>query len=217
MGSCVGGGRRLPADHRREQLLQIGRDLFSAGRYLDVSVNEIAETAGISKGLLYHYFGSKDEFFLSGFRERAQELLAACETDPDLPYSEQISCGMKGYLDFVEIHSGLYLNLFRDDIASRPGFAEVVNQTRRALRDRFLAGLPPGARAPATRLALKGYFRFAETVILDWLEKRTVDRPVLERLLVSALVNSLISGLRTDLEEGSALLEQAEIELGSLR
>jgi AcrR family transcriptional regulator len=217
MGSSVGGGRRLPADHRREQLLEIGRDLFASGRYADVSVNEIAETAGISKGLLYHYFGSKDEFFLSGFRERALELLAACENDPRLPYSEQITAGIKGYLDFVEKHSRLYLNLFRDDIASRPGFAEVVNQTRRALRDRFLAGLPPGASAPATRLALKGYFRFAETVILDWLEKRTVERPVLERLLISALANTLIGGLRTDLEEGSDLLEQVETEMGGLR
>jgi AcrR family transcriptional regulator len=211
------GPRRLPADHRREQLLAIGRDLFASGRYAEVSVNEIAEAAGISKGLLYHYFGSKDEFFLSGFRDRALELLAACETEPDLPYSEQITAGMRGYLDFVEKHSLLYLNLFRDDIASRPGFAEVVNQTRRALRDRFLAGLPPGAPVPATRLALKGYFRFAETVILHWLEKHTVQRAVLERLLVSALVNSLIGGLSTDLGEENGQLQQLRREIGVLR
>lgn len=216
MGSSV-GSRRLSADHRREQLLEIGRSFFASGRYADVSVNEIAETAGISKGLLYHYFGSKDEFFLSGFRERALELLAACETDPDLPYSEQIPSGMKGYLDFVEKHSVLYLNLFRDDVAARPGFCDVCNQTRGALMDRFLAGLPPGMAAPATRLALKGYFRYTEAVILEWLEKRSVERPVLERLLVSALANALLSGLRMDLGGENAMLEQLEAEIGVLR
>lgn len=211
------GSRRLSADHRREQLLEIGRNIFTSGRYTEVSVDEIARVAGISKGLLYHYFGSKDEFFLSGYREWVLELLAACETDPDRPYSEQIAAGMKGYLDFVEEHSVLYLNLFRDDIASRPGFAEVINQTRGALRDRLLAGLPPGVDTPATGLALKGYFRFAEAVIRDWLEKRPVGRPVLERLLVSALVNTLLSGLDMDLGDENALLQQLKLEIGVLR
>jgi AcrR family transcriptional regulator len=217
MRSSVGGGRRLPADDRREQLLEIGRNLFASGRYAEVSVNEIAEAAGVSKGLLYHYFESKDEFFLSGLRERALELLAACQTDPDRPYSEQILSGMKGYLDFVDTHSALYLNLFRDEVAARPGFAEVCDRTRQALMDRFLAGLPPGTSAPATRLALKGYFRLTETVILEWLENRAIGRPVLERLLVSALANALLSGLRMDLGAGHAMLEQVENEIGSLR
>ncbi len=211
------GSRRLTADHRREQLLEIGRNLFTSGRYAEASVDEIARAAGISKGLLYHYFGSKDEFFLSGFREGAFELLRACDTDPDRPYAEQITAGIRGYMDFVERHSVLYLNLFRDDIASRPGFAEVCNQTRGTLRERFLGGLPPGVQVPATRLALKGYFRFAEAVILSWLQKRQVARPVLDRLLVSALVNTLLSGLREDLAQCDGVLEQLEREIGPLR
>ena len=211
------GSRRLTADHRREQLLEIGRNLFASGRYAEVSVDDIARAAGISKGLLYHYFGSKEEFFLCRFRESALELLAACDTDPDRPYSEQITALIKGYLDFVYNHSVLYFNLFRDDVASRPGFAEVVNQTRGALVERFLAGLPPCVYTPAARLALKGYFRFAEAVILYWLEKRPVGRPVLERLLVSALVNTLLTGLSVDLGEEEVLLRQLKLETDSLR
>jgi AcrR family transcriptional regulator len=53
------GRQRLSPERRREQLLQIGARLFAEHPYEDVWIEEVAELAGVSRGLLYHYFPTK--------------------------------------------------------------------------------------------------------------------------------------------------------------
>ena len=67
--------RRLDVDERRQQLLERGAELFTSHPYDKLSMSKIAEEAGISKGLLYHYFPSKQAFFeatLSSWVEQLQ-------------------------------------------------------------------------------------------------------------------------------------------------
>src|SRR5258707_513482 len=65
---------RLQIDERRSQLLELGIKLLSAHSYDDISIDQVAETAGISKGLLYHYFGGKREFYVEAIREASLQL-----------------------------------------------------------------------------------------------------------------------------------------------
>ncbi|MBC7173252.1 MAG: TetR family transcriptional regulator, partial [Polyangiaceae bacterium] len=46
--------QRRTVEERREQLLELGLELFSTRTYEDLSIDEIAQAAGMSKGLLYH-------------------------------------------------------------------------------------------------------------------------------------------------------------------
>jgi AcrR family transcriptional regulator len=209
--------RRLSADDRRAQLLEIGRALFNTRPYVRISVDEIAEAAGISKGLLYHYFGSKNAFFLAGLREGSREFLAACSPDPGVSPARQIEEGIGSYLDYVEANSLGYLNLFQDEIASVPELAAVCDETREAILERFLAGVPPGLSTPASRLALRGFIRHAEAIVLDWLEHRSIGRSEVERLLVSSLASALLAGLRIDLGPDAEELRQLERDIGDLR
>src|SRR5688572_23935942 len=62
---------RLATDERRTQLLDLGRELFNTRPFDDISIDEIAAAAGISKGLLYHYFPSKRHFYVETVREAA--------------------------------------------------------------------------------------------------------------------------------------------------
>jgi AcrR family transcriptional regulator len=55
--------RRLSTGERREQLLSVGARLFSESPYDDVWIEQVAEIAGVSRGLLYHYFPTKRDFF----------------------------------------------------------------------------------------------------------------------------------------------------------
>ena len=71
--------RRRLSDERREELLRAGVELFSARSYDEVSIDEIAAAVGISRGLLYHYFPSKRDFYVAGLRRAADDLLAAVE------------------------------------------------------------------------------------------------------------------------------------------
>ncbi|MDI9916529.1 TetR/AcrR family transcriptional regulator [Rhodococcus sp. IEGM 1379] len=55
--------RRLDREQRRTQLLDIGTQLFADRSYEDVWIEEVAEIAGVSRGLMYHYFPTKRDFF----------------------------------------------------------------------------------------------------------------------------------------------------------
>ncbi|WP_404429746.1 TetR/AcrR family transcriptional regulator [Microbacterium lacus] len=56
---------RLDPDARRAQILDAAADLYRERRYDDVSLEELAAAAGVARGLLHHYFGSKRELYLA--------------------------------------------------------------------------------------------------------------------------------------------------------
>ena len=78
-------------DERRRRLLELGADLFTRHAYDELSMAKIAREAGISKALLYHYFPSKEAYFVATLEEKANELQQRTEPDPDLPPFEQLS------------------------------------------------------------------------------------------------------------------------------
>ena len=82
---------RLSTDARREQLVALGVEIFSERPFDEVSIDDIAASAGISKGLLYHYFPSKRDFYVAVVRHSADEMQAVTETDPDLAPLERLS------------------------------------------------------------------------------------------------------------------------------
>ena len=61
------GKLQLQSEHTRQQLLQAARELFSTRGYADVSINEICERAGVTKGAFYHHFSGKDQVYRSLF------------------------------------------------------------------------------------------------------------------------------------------------------
>jgi AcrR family transcriptional regulator len=76
------------AEATRRALLEAARDLFAAEGYVDVSIDEICQRAGVTKGALYHHFRDKRDLFRAVFEEVegewADELgaLVAEERDP---------------------------------------------------------------------------------------------------------------------------------------
>ena len=66
--------QRLTVDARREQLLGLGMELFSTRAYEEVWIEEIAERAGVSRGLLYHYFPTKRDFYVAVARAAVEDV-----------------------------------------------------------------------------------------------------------------------------------------------
>src|ERR1043166_5940608 len=82
---------RLETDERRAQLLALARKAFSDRSYDEVSIDDLAREARISKGLLYHYFPTKRDLYVAGLREIADELVDAVIAVPqDLPPVAQV-------------------------------------------------------------------------------------------------------------------------------
>ena len=93
---------RLENDERRRRLLDLGADLFTRYAFDEISMAQIAREAGISKALLYHYFPSKQDYFVATLATGAEELRARIEPDPDLPPAEALSAALDAYLSWIE-------------------------------------------------------------------------------------------------------------------
>ena len=178
---------RLEVDERRRRLLELGADLFTRHAYDELSMADIARAAGISKGLLYHYFPSKQAYFMATLQDAAGELEAAVRPAPlDTP-AEQLAGSLGAYLAWVDEHAVAYAKLMRS-VSAVPEVREVVDGVRDATATAILAALTPtGPSAPAVRTAVRAWLWFADGAILDWLEHRDLHRDALHGLLTRTL------------------------------
>jgi AcrR family transcriptional regulator len=183
----AGSRERLDVDERRAQLVSLGLDLFAARSYDDVSIDELARQAGVSKGLLYHYFPTKRDFYVATVHEAAHQLLTRTETSETLPPLERLRVGLDAYLDYVEAHAQAYAALMRGGVGSDPEVAKIIDDARTRMVDRLLEGLPGIPPTPLVRAAARGYVGFCEATSLDWLDNRATPRSELRDLMIEVL------------------------------
>jgi AcrR family transcriptional regulator len=186
---------RLDLDSRRAQLLELGRALFNARAYDDISIDDIAAAAGVSKGLLYHYFPSKRSFYVATVREGVARLLERTETGPDVPPSERLTRGLDAYLAYVEENASAYAGLLRSGVGRDDEVAEIVEETRRKMIARIAGGLGIDDPPPHVAIALRGWIGMVEGASLEWVERGGVARSWLRDMLVRALESTLAHAL----------------------
>jgi AcrR family transcriptional regulator len=184
---------RRDVDERREQLLRLGLELFGARNYDDISIDDIAEAAGISRSLLYHYFRNKRGFYVEIIRHAAAKLRERIEPDPELPPRERVRQGLGAYLDYVARFAGAYATLLRSGVGWDPEVSEIVEGTRSAIIADILTDLEELAEIGMVRVALRGWLGMVEFSCLEWLERREVSKAELADLLVDALEAVLVS------------------------
>lgn len=182
--------KRLSPEARRAQLLALGVEMLSTRTLDQLSVEEIAEQAGVSRGLLFHYFSSKQDFHVAVVRETSRAMLEATEPDPDLPALEALRGSVSGFVDFVSENPDAYLALLRGPASSDPAMREVFDATRAAMAARTLRAVAGFgvATGPRERLAVRGWIAFTEETVVGWLAERELDREELLDLVVSAFV-----------------------------
>ena len=184
--------RRLDVDERRRRLLEQGAALFSQHAYADLSMAAIARAAGISKALLYHYFPSKQAFFVATLEQQAAELAARVRVDPALPPGEQLALALDSFLGWVEEHAEGYGKLLVG-AATHPEVRELVEEVRERTAAQILAGIAPAPAPPAVRAAVRGWLWFMDGVLADWLEHRDLDRDALRGLLLGTLLGAVVA------------------------
>ena len=182
---------RLHVDERRRQLLDEGARLFATHAYADLSMAKIAREAGISKALLYHYFPSKQDFFVATLQQGAEEISRRTEPDPDLPPFEALAGSLEGYLGWIEENELGYRRLM-EGAASVPEAKRLVDGIRDTTAERILAGIGAGdPPPPRQRTAVRAWLWFMDGAILDWLEHKDMTRAELRDLLLGSLAGSL--------------------------
>jgi AcrR family transcriptional regulator len=182
-------------DTRREQLLELGVRLFSTRTLEQLSIDVLAEEAGISRGLLYHYFGNKQDFHEAVVRRAVDDLIAvtAPVDDPDLLVRLTVSLGR--YVDYVVANHTAYLSIVRAAASGNETMREIYESGRNALVGRIFESTDADELAviglddtPTVRLMVQGWSAMVEDVVLAWVaDERGLSRDQLIDTLARAL------------------------------
>jgi AcrR family transcriptional regulator len=127
-----GSRRRLSPEDRRSELLALGAEVFGQRPYDEVRIDEIAERAGVSRALMYHYFPDKRAFFAAVVRAEGERLFEATNAppDPDQNLFHQLRTGVLAYLRYDEEHPhgawAAYMGMGRSDPILR-GIEDIDN------------------------------------------------------------------------------------------
>ena len=182
---------RMHVDDRRRQLLERGAELFATHSFAELSMARIAREVGISKALLYHYFPSKQDFFVATLQQGAEEIARRTEPDPDLPPLEALAGSLDAFLGWIEENELAYRKLM-ESVGSVPEVQALIDEIRNSTSARILDGLGAGdPPPPKMRAAARGWLWFMDGAILDWLEHRDMTRTELRDLLLGSLAGSL--------------------------
>jgi len=192
---------RLSPDERRAQLLDLGVRLL-ATRSLDaLSIDLLAEEAGISRGLLYHYFGNKHAFHEAVVRRAADDLIAQTAPPADGEPLERLAASVAAYVGYVEANYEGYLSLVKGAASGNQALRAIYEEARSALSDRIFTADARAEVVPdtaATRLVVRGWAAMTEEVVLTWVADPTgVSRDELLALLASSLP-ALVAALGGD-------------------
>jgi AcrR family transcriptional regulator len=108
--------QRLKPEVRREKLLEAATEVFAERGYEGARVEQIADVAQVSPGLLYRHFEGKQELYeellLLANRQLLEHLAQAAA--PNLPTDQRVLRGLDAFFGFVEGHRNLWRLIMKD-------------------------------------------------------------------------------------------------------
>jgi AcrR family transcriptional regulator len=181
--------RRLDPDARRAQLVQLGLQLIKQRPFDQVLIDEVIAAAGISKGLLFHYFPTKRDYQVAVIQAAADDLLATLRPDPELPVLEQLRHGIDAYVGYIEQQPASYTAIVRG-AGSDDALLAVFEDTRDAIGELIIQGVTPDP-TPLLRLGVRGWIASVEESTILWLRDRPCSRETLIELCFRAALTLL--------------------------
>ncbi|MFJ3819881.1 TetR/AcrR family transcriptional regulator [Streptomyces nodosus] len=182
---ATGARRRMGVDERRQQLIGVALELFSRRSPDEVSIDEIASAAGISRPLVYHYFPGKLSLYEAALM-RASEDLAERFTEPrEGPLGARLLRVMHRFFDFVDSHGPGFSALMRGGPAVGSSRANaLIDSVRQAAYVQILSHLRVQDPPARLELVIRSWISLVEATALIWLEGRRIPRRELEVQLV---------------------------------
>jgi AcrR family transcriptional regulator len=165
-----------------------------------VEIGKVAKAAGVSRGLLYHYFPSKRAFYAAIVQAHTEELARVTETD--VKGLGSLRAVIDAYFDYAEQHEAGYRAMHRGAPSADPAIRAIIDRSRDLHASRLLSFLPESLRnSPTARVTVDGWVSFVLTVCLDWLDDRRINREWLREICVDALVAVLMRSYRLEFGE----------------
>ncbi|MCH0565014.1 MULTISPECIES: TetR/AcrR family transcriptional regulator [unclassified Streptomyces] len=181
----TGVRRRMGVEERRQQLIGVALELFSRRSPDEVSIDEIASAAGISRPLVYHYFPGKLSLYEAALKRASDDLAARFAEPHEGPLGARLLRVMGRYFDFVDEHGPGFSALMRGGPAVGSSTTNaLIDAVRQAAHDQILSHLGVREPSPQLELVVRSWISLAESTALIWLDGRRIPRAELERQLV---------------------------------
>lgn len=167
---------RLSPDERRSSILDAAAELYRERRYDDVSLEELATAAGVARGLLHHYFGSKRELFLAVMTRSVRLPVQELPSLDGLPVAERTRLTIEWILDGARTYGQAWVNAAGAEYLEDGGDVQVLVDTADDRAARFVLdslGLPDEARL---RARLRPVAPYIKALCREWLQRETLSR-----------------------------------------
>lgn len=184
--------QRFEPDERRRQILHSAIRVFEQHPYAAVSTIDLARAAGVTRGLMHHYFGTKRELYL--------EVIRTLVTVPEMDgfgtaagtREERVDSFLAEFLDFVERHGPLWVAaISAEGLGSDPDVLEVLDTADDAAATRLIEvmGLEEvAAAAPDVHSMVRAYGGMVKAATREWIARGALSRARVHVLLRSALL-----------------------------
>jgi AcrR family transcriptional regulator len=126
----------MPRERREQLILDVAGQVFARAGYESAPMDEIADRAGVSKPMLYTYFGSKEGLYLAYIERAGGELIERLvgAAPPEDHSTAGLRARITEFLTFVDEHGDGWKVLFRELASTRP-FAEWVARLRERIAE----------------------------------------------------------------------------------
>ncbi|MBU0782512.1 MAG: TetR/AcrR family transcriptional regulator [Gammaproteobacteria bacterium] len=196
------GTRKVPKEQRMIQILEVAGSVFSRHGFHSTSMEQIAEGAGVTKPLLYRYFGSKDALYLATITQVGNHLMSGLSLLMENPDPEErLKMIMHSFLTFVERHREGWSVLYNEALTSvgpvgekvaffRNSFIEASAKTIEELNDPSKAknGDKAGIQAVALANIMVGA---VEAGARWWIQHPDIPIRDMQRLIETSLMPGL--------------------------
>src|SRR5688500_2461346 len=157
--------RRLSAEDRRRQLVAIGLSQIVETPIQDLSLDQVAAEAGISRGLLFHYFPTKTDFYLACIAAAGRRILRNTAPDESDPGPAQVRSMLVAMIEQIDRRRSFYLTLVHGSAVADPRGSEVHHSVRSVSTDRVTSAL---GLSPASRPIVHAWWAYVEDRALSW-------------------------------------------------
>jgi len=174
--------RRLSVEERRGQLITTALGLFAHRTPEDVSLDDVATAAGVSRPLVYRYFpGGKQQLYEAALGSAADELRQCFAVPQTGPLTRRLSRALDRYLAFVDGHDAGFAALLQGgSVAETSRTSAIVDGVRRAAAEQILLHLEVREPGPRLRMMVRTWLAAVEAASLIWLDEN--KQPPLEEL-----------------------------------
>ncbi|MER6283800.1 TetR/AcrR family transcriptional regulator [Streptomyces sviceus] len=204
----TGVRRRMGVEERRQQLIGVALELFARRSPDEVSIDEIASAAGISRPLVYHYFPGKLSLYEAALKRAAEDLASRFEEPHQGSLGGRLLRVMRRFFDFVDEHGPGFSALMRGGPAVGSSATNaLIDSVRQVAYEQILSHLRVTDPPPRLELLIRSWISLVESTALIWLDGRRIPRAELEIQLVHDFAALAAVSAAYD-EEMTALLRQ---------